>query len=182
MNLEPVSARAGGEGDVLWFGDSRLVVRLDSERSAGKLAWIECFSPRGSSSPLHRGDHDQVYVVREGELALFSEGTWHLASAGASLHFPSGMEFAFRVLSPTATYDVLAMPAGLERFFRSVSEPARGTGLPGPGRSEPDQAALISAAAGAGIEVVGPTPPLQPGSPYAAAVRPDVSSPPRPST
>lgn len=155
---DTAAVRAAEQYSALWFGDSRLIVRLDAETTSGTVALIECWSPRGSSSPLHRADYPQSYVIRDGELAMFLDGSWHRLSSGASVYLPLGVPFASIVLSHTARYDVLAVPAGLERFFRHTSVPAAGPGLPPSGRAEPTAQMLADAAASAGVEVLGPVP------------------------
>ena len=147
-----------GEAQALWFGDSRIELVVQESTSAGTFTLAEYLSPMESASALCSADHEQTYIVREGELALHLDGEWVTLSAGQSAHLPRGTRFASRVLSPTARFDVIAVPAGLERFLRAAGEPADGPGAPPPDHPQPDQDVFASAAALGGIEFHGPAP------------------------
>ena len=96
-------------------------VRLRGEQSAGTLAVVEERARQGCQTPRHVHRREaETFVVLDGALEGWCEGTTHLVEAGSMLHLPPEREHAFRVVSSSAHFLTLISPAGFERFFEAT--------------------------------------------------------------
>ncbi len=144
-----------GEGDERWFLGSHTALKVTGAQTAGGLAIVEGWGPRGHGSPLHiHHREDEIFYVIEGELRLDVEDDSHTLSAGMMGFGPRNVTHRFTVTSSEARFLVMATPAGFEGFVREASEPAIERRIPDP--SEPDMATLGAAAATYGIDIIGP--------------------------
>lgn len=155
-SITPIALKAG-EGEALWFLGILVTVKAASETTAGRVAVLEHYAPRGSGSPMHvhRREDEWFYVI-EGELTFWVGGEVIAAPAGAFVYGPRDIPHTFEVTSDEARFLLVAEPAGFERFVRSVAEPAQSLTIPPPPSEAPDPAALTAAAAEYGIEITGP--------------------------
>lgn len=138
-------------------------VRIRGEDTAGALAVVEQRGRRGCQSPRHIHDREaETFVVLDGALEGWCEGSSQLVEAGSMLHLPPGREHAFRVASATAHFLLLVSPAGFEQFFeatgRIVDRPFDGP-LPTPGPVSPGAVEqLVRALVPYGCTMTGPPP------------------------
>ncbi len=142
----------------LWFGNTRVAIRVASATGADGLSVIEHWMPWGEAPPLHiHRNEDEVFHILAGRLKFrVAERTFEVGP-GATLRAPKGVPHHFRVESPEGAH-VLTVTRGadFETMVRSVSRPADAAGLPPP--VVPDAAIigrLTRACAASGIDVIG---------------------------
>lgn len=154
--VEPI-ALAAGEGEALWFLGTLATIKASAETTAGRVAVIEHYAPRGSGSPLHvHTREDEWFYVTEGRLRFWVGGEVIEAGPGGFVYGPRGIPHTFEVASDEARFLLVTEPAGFESFMRAAAVPAAAPTLPPPPDGPPDMAALLAAAAAHGIEIVGP--------------------------
>jgi len=149
------------DGDAIWFGDNRMVIKLRAADNGGAYGLLEAWAPPGSGPPLHvHLEGEELFWVLEGRLRIRCGDREFTAVPGACALIPRGVPHTFLVEgSEDARFLVLLSPGGGEEFFASGGRAAEGPGLP---PSEPlDMAGLVAAAAQFGTEIIGP--PMQPG-------------------
>lgn len=161
-SLEPTLADPG-DATVLDHLGFLARIRIRGEDTGGGLAVLEQRGRLGCQSPRHVHDREaETFVVLDGALEGWSEGTSHLVEAGSMLHLPPGREHAFRVASAAAHFLVLISPAGFERFFeatgRVVTQPFDGP-LPAAGPVPPGAVEqLVQALVPYACTITGPPP------------------------
>lgn len=97
----------------------RIVLR--GEDTGGTLSMVEERGRRGAMTPRHiHAREAETFVVLEGAIEGWCEGTLHLVEAGNLVYLPAGREHAFRVASDVARFYTLITPAGFETFFRDT--------------------------------------------------------------
>jgi quercetin dioxygenase-like cupin family protein len=143
-------------------------VLVEGDSTGGAFSLLEERGRVGCMSPRHlHARESETFIVTEGALEAWCEGSTTLVEAGELIHLPAGREHAFRVASAEARFFLLVAPGGFEQFFRDT-----GTGvvipfdaeLPVPGAPSPEQAeALAAGAARHDCTVLGPPPFAPPG-------------------
>lgn len=142
----------------VWFLGALVRIRAGGDATGGQLAILEHNCERGFSSPLHRHDAEETFMVLDGELRIEVDGQTQSAGAGAVAFLPRQLPHAFVVTSPQARYLTLHTPAGFDQFTIAVGtrsadgSTARPDDLP----PDPSPAELARIAAGYGIEILGP--------------------------
>ncbi len=150
-------ALAAGEGEALWFLGCLVTIKASRQTTAGRVAVIEHFAPRGSGSPLHlHHNEDEWFYVTDGELTFWVGGQIIVAGAGSFVYGPRNIPHTFTVSSDTARFLLVTEPAGFESFVRSLSQPATELVIPPPATEPPDVEAMTRLAAEYGIEILGP--------------------------
>ena len=158
MTFLTVVSPKGAEAPDLWFGNTRVAIRVASAAGADGLSVIEHWMPWGEAPPLHvHRNEDEVFVVLSGVMRFRAGGRTFEAGAGETVLAPKGVPHHFRVESPGGAH-CLTITRGpdFETMVRAVSRPAAADGLP-PQRV-PDAetiGALTRAAAANGIDVIG---------------------------
>ncbi|HEY0753707.1 MAG TPA: cupin domain-containing protein [Ktedonobacteraceae bacterium] len=147
-----------GEGQAVWFLNTRLIVKATSEATGGALSLLESLVAPGFSPPWHiHHREDEIMYVLEGEV-LFKCGENEVfqAGPGSFVFLPRGIPHSFKNNSATpARWLTLATPAGLEKFFIEAGTPALDAGL----RPQPlDPQKLAMSGAQYGQEILGPSP------------------------
>ena len=138
-------------------------VLLDGPATGGALSVVEERGALGCQTPRHVHEREaETFVVLDGALEGWCEGSSQLVEAGSALHLPPGREHAFRVVSATAHFLTLINPAGFERFFRetgtTLDQPFDGP-LPTPQPVPPEAvAALTRSLDPLGCSITGPPP------------------------
>lgn len=154
---------APGDAVVLDHVDMLCRVVLEGAQTGGAFSLVEERARRGAQTPRHvHSGEAETFVVLDGALEGWCEGSTTLVEAGSTLHLPVGLEHAFRVVSGTAHFYVLITPAGFEEFFTATGRPTGQTfegELPVPGPMTPAAAqALQDALDPLGVTVTGPPP------------------------
>jgi quercetin dioxygenase-like cupin family protein len=148
-----------GHGTGTWHLDTLWSWKIPAAVTGGAFSLAEQLLPRGSAPPVHRHTHeDEAWIVLDGEVSFFLDGTEHVAGAGTYVFGPRGRAHTFLVRSETARTVTLLLPGASEEFFHATGHPAQSLTLPPP--SEPDVAALLAGMERFGIEMVGPPPQL----------------------
>lgn len=144
-----------GEGKRLNVLGDTLIVKLDSEDTAGAFAVMEAVTPPNAGPPvhLHRREDESFYVL-EGEFEFVVDGQRLTAGPGAFLYAQRGTKHTFRNIgSKPGRMIVTVQPAGVEKFFAELDALP-----PGP----PDQSQILPIFEKYGLEFHGP--PLSAGS------------------
>jgi quercetin dioxygenase-like cupin family protein len=138
----------------------RYTVKIDSERTGGRLSQLLGRDRRGGAPPRHiHHREDETFYVLAGEITFFVGDQRLEATAGDFVFAPKGVPHSFLVRSEHAEYLTSFFPAGAERFFGEVA-PRVVLGEPAPPASKPDPAEFARSAASYDIEIVGPPPTL----------------------
>lgn len=144
-------------------------VLIDGEATGGSFSLVEERGALGCMTPRHVHTREaETFVVLDGALEGWCDGTTTLVEAGSLVHLPAGREHAFRVASAMAHFYTLITPAGFESFFRDVGkllvQDFEGE-LPVPGPVPPEAvAALAAVLEPLGCSITGPPPFTAPGS------------------
>jgi quercetin dioxygenase-like cupin family protein len=159
----PVHADPSSVSTIEHLGFLARVV-LPGEATGSNLAILEERGSLGCMTPRHLHTREsETFLVLDGALEGWCEGTLQLVEAGQILHLPAHREHAFRVASEKAHFYLIVSPAGFEEFF-----PATGTvidqsafdgelPIPGPVAAEKmDQMAAWLAPRG--VSLTGPPP------------------------
>lgn len=161
-SLTPTLATSG-DAPVLDHLDFLCRVRIRGDHTAGTLAVVEERGRQGCQTPRHVHDREaETFVVLDGALEGWCEGTAHLVESGSMLHLPPRREHAFRVVSSSAHFLTLISPAGFEGFFEAtgtvVDQPFDGE-LPVPGPVPPEAVErLVEALVPYACTITGPPP------------------------
>ena len=74
---------------------------------------------------MHEGEAE-TFIVLDGALEGWYQGSSTRVEAGSMIHLLSGLEHAFRIASDSAHFYSLITPAGFESFFDTVGRPWAG--------------------------------------------------------
>jgi quercetin dioxygenase-like cupin family protein len=138
-------------------------VILGGEATGGAFSIVEERAALGCMTPRHvHSRESETFIVLDGALEGWFEGTTQLVEAGSLIHLPAGREHAFRIASASAHFYTLITPAGFESFFPAsghVLAQSFAGDLPVPGPVPPEGvAALQQVLAPLGCTIVGPPP------------------------
>lgn len=125
-------ALEAGEGELLVFGDVRILVRAPAEATGGAMSMFEEVPPL-VDTPLHFHEReDEWFYVLEGE-HVFQVGEQELrARPGGIVFAPRGVPHAQRRVVPgEGRLLVVTSPGGFESFFRELAA-AHDAGTLGP--------------------------------------------------
>lgn len=151
---------APGGGEHYEFLDNRATVKVHAGET-GSMSVVEFLAPRGFGPPLHNHlEEDELFIVLDGTLALFSGGERHEAPAGTFAMLARGVPHTFQVLSDSAhIVNVTSSPTAPPRFDQMVAAlgvPTTRLTIPEPGEIDPARVAEVCHEYG--IEIVGPPP------------------------
>jgi mannose-6-phosphate isomerase-like protein (cupin superfamily) len=118
----PPHARQPGGGERLVFGDAMVVVRIDSEATAGAFTLIEEWTPL-VDTPTHVHEReDELFYVLEGEHVYRVGDDEYRVGPGGFVFAPRGIPHSQRRAVPGVGRQlVLLAPGGLEGFFRELA-------------------------------------------------------------
>jgi mannose-6-phosphate isomerase-like protein (cupin superfamily) len=145
-----------GEGEAIWFLNSRMTVKASGESTNGAFGLTEAVVPPGFSPPLHvhRREEECFYII-EGEMTIQCGGETTSAGAGSFVRLPRDVPHTFLVEGDTPVRMLNFMtPGGGEGFFVAAGRPAETDGLPPAGPVDIER--LRQAGALYGSDVVGP--------------------------
>lgn len=136
---------------------------LPGEATGGAFSLVEERGRIGCMTPRHVHEREsETFVVLDGALEGWCEGSTQLVEAGSLIHLPARREHAFRVASSTAHFLTIITPAGFESFFAATGAPsdqAFDGELPVPGPVPPGAVeALQQVLTPLGCTVTGPPP------------------------
>ena len=119
----------------------------------GRLAMVITTERPGAEPPCHcHYMEDEALYVLEGELAVYLEGTWIRAPAGAAVFLPRAAEHSFAVLTQSARVLSVLAPAGFEGFYSEMGD------APWASVTPLEIERLVVTAARYGCEITGPHP------------------------
>jgi mannose-6-phosphate isomerase-like protein (cupin superfamily) len=158
--LTRLRASDGLEGDAVWFGANRVVIKATGADTDGNYgAWVT-WAPPGSSPPLHRHRGvDEAFWIAKGSVRFVVGDRDFTLGEGGYVLLPREVPHTFVVEgTEDAVMFGMVSPGGSELYFSAAGRPAETEGLPPAG--PPDVARLAAAGEAFGIEILGP--PLQP--------------------
>jgi 4a-hydroxytetrahydrobiopterin dehydratase len=128
----PPPFSATGDGELLAFGDVRIVVRASSAATGGAFSLMEELPPLvDTPAHVHRNE-DEVFYVLEGEHVVTVGDVEHPVGPGDLVFAPRGMPHAQKRVAPGAgRFLVLTVPGGFDGFFRELAA-AHDAGTLGP--------------------------------------------------
>lgn len=129
-------------GQVLWFGDNLMTIRVPASAGNDQISIIECRMPQGESTPLHVNlSEDEIIHILEGTMRFRVDGKVFLAHAGQTVMAPKGIPHTFKVESPDgATCLIVTQGGDFEQMVRQMSVPAESAGLPPRSERTPETA------------------------------------------
>jgi quercetin dioxygenase-like cupin family protein len=138
-------------------------IPLAGRATGGQFSLVEERGRLGCMTPRHVHDREaETFIVLDGALEGWCEGTTQLVEGGSLIHLPAKREHAFRVASASAHFYTLISPAGFEEFFELTGTPvatAFDGELPLPGPVPPDAVGrLQEALTPLGCTITGPPP------------------------
>lgn len=148
----------GAATRALWFGNTRVAIRVPSDEGVDGICVVEHWMPPGEAPPFHiHHREDEIFHVIEGRLRIRIAGRDILAGPGDTVLAPKGIPHGFRVESAQGAR-CLTVTCGrdFESLLRETGRPVRGPGLPP--ATPPTPAGLrllIAACARHAIEIVG---------------------------
>ena len=151
---------AADGGHHLHFLNNLATIRVAAE-GRRSMSVVEFAAPKGFGPPLHNHlDEDELFIVLDGTIALFSGDDRFDAGAGGFAYLPHGKPHTFQVLTDTARIvNVTSSNTQVPRFDAMVAALGETTSelvIPEPGPIDPGRVAEVCAAYG--IEIVGPPP------------------------
>jgi quercetin dioxygenase-like cupin family protein len=155
MAADHFHAVGPGDGEAIWFLQTRMTVKASGAESGGAFSLIEVHYPPAFSPPSHiHHREDESFYVLDGDVTFScGERVW-LARPGAFVVLPRGIEHGFTVSADTpARMLQMSSAPGLERFFRDAGRAPSTSGLPP--NAAPDVDRLMAAAKRYGIEILG---------------------------
>jgi mannose-6-phosphate isomerase-like protein (cupin superfamily) len=126
--------RQPGEGEAIWFLDSRMTVKVTGRDTHGGFGLTETLVPPGFSPPthIHHGEDESFYVL-EGELTIRCGDDTYSAPASSFAFLPRDVPHSFVAEGDTPVRMLgLMTPGGGEGFFIELGRPAEHVGIPDP--------------------------------------------------
>jgi quercetin dioxygenase-like cupin family protein len=152
---------APGEGELRWYRDRLVDLRLTGAATGDRVSLVEIEMPAGATTPLHRQPYDdETLYVLEGSVVVHMDGEEHTVATGGIAFIPRETPHAIQA-AQDARLIVFGLPAGQERYFRALSVEAPVRELPPPPTAEPHPAAAIAMQQTAflnGVELLGDAP------------------------
>jgi quercetin dioxygenase-like cupin family protein len=98
--------------------------KLEGTHTAGRLCLGLAETPPGGGPPAHvHHTDDELFIVVEGQLEVWSDAGWMAAPAGSVVYLPRGSRHTFRNAGATPSrHWVLTTPSGFDEFYRSAAE------------------------------------------------------------
>lgn len=104
--------------------DGRVTPRLTAivqSFAAGRYCLIDMHVPPGGGPGPHRHDFEEMFTVREGEIAVTFRGATSVARAGETVNIPANAPHSFTNAGDRpARLLCMCTPAGQDEFFRAV--------------------------------------------------------------
>lgn len=139
--LEPTLAAAA-----VWHAGMALRVVVGAQATGGRLALCHVAAPPGSSTPVHRHEHeDEVLHVLVGAVDVWQQGARVVLTPGSSLLLPRGLPHRVTVGDAPAEFLLAFLPGGVEDALVSASSADPAVAL------DPDDVAALLAPAGVSV-------------------------------
>jgi mannose-6-phosphate isomerase-like protein (cupin superfamily) len=121
VSLDPFTL-AGDDGELLTFGDVKILVRASAESTGGAFSLVEEVPPL-VDTPMHVHAHDdELFYILEGEHVIQVGEREMRVGPGGVVFAPRGVPHAQRRVEPGIGRQlVLTAPGGLDGFFRELA-------------------------------------------------------------
>ncbi|MGN6613393.1 MAG: cupin domain-containing protein [Angustibacter sp.] len=161
LTTRPVAAP--GDAQVLNHLDMLTRVALSGADTGGAFSLVEQRAAHATCTPRHLHTREaETFIVLDGALEGWCEGSATIVEAGRMIHLPAGLEHAFRIASASAHWYTLITPSGFDSFFAATGHPAAVAfdgELPASRPVPPEAAALLQQALDPlGVSITGPPP------------------------
>jgi mannose-6-phosphate isomerase-like protein (cupin superfamily) len=121
VSLDPFTL-ACDDGELLTFGDVKILVRASAESTGGAFSLVEEVPPL-VDTPMHVHAHDdELFYILEGEHVIQVGEREMRVGPGGVVFAPRGVPHAQRRVEPGIGRQlVLTAPGGLDGFFRELA-------------------------------------------------------------
>jgi quercetin dioxygenase-like cupin family protein len=126
FDTQPAMVSAMGEGETYWFGSAtaRQVAIIRARGGSTGLTLTEMHAPQGSVQPLHLHEsHDDNFLILEGSLTFYCDGTVFSAGVGTYVSLPRGVPHSFRVVDGPAHILGMYTNEDFANFITATSDP-----------------------------------------------------------
>jgi len=144
-----------GCGLGLWFNGNTYSVKVSTNETNGRIAFVEASIPPGCGSPPHiHLREDEIFYLLSGELEFLDSDRTFLARQGDFVMIPRGRRHRFMNVGVHVAKTIfLFTPAGFERLFLEMGRPAK-AGEPAPLWGPEEMARVTDLAPLFGFELV----------------------------
>jgi mannose-6-phosphate isomerase-like protein (cupin superfamily) len=112
---------AGG-GELLTFGEVKILVRATAESTGGAFTLIEEVPPLVDTPRHVHANDDELFYILEGEHVIEVGDREFRVGPGGMVFAPRGVPHSQRRVEPgVGRLLVMITPAGLDRFFRELA-------------------------------------------------------------
>ena len=128
----PIAITTPGSGKVFKALGDEVTVLLSGEQTGGAFAMAQIVTPPGGGPPPHwHTNEDEWFLVQEGRIELWRDGTWTEVPAGTAIFLPRGIPHTYRNCGDTPLRLIVhAAPAGFEVFFGRMAGACAAPGGP----------------------------------------------------
>lgn len=117
---EQVQHTAPGDGRELRAPDAVLTVKIDAAHTDSGYELFEVQAPRGPATPPHRTGWSKAYYLLQGRMIVQVDDRALELVPGSCVTIPYGALHTFTVLSPAATFLVVALGGAMGRFHADL--------------------------------------------------------------
>jgi quercetin dioxygenase-like cupin family protein len=146
-------------GDLLWFGNTLISIKLSSQSGADGISVVEQWMPFGEAPPLHiHQREDEVFHIIDGVMRFRVGDDEIVGRAGDTVIAPKGVPHAFRVESASGVHCLTIMRGSdFETMLRQASRMAERPELPEAIAPTPEMIGrLVEICAANKIDIIGP--------------------------
>ncbi|MBX4891221.1 MULTISPECIES: cupin domain-containing protein [Rhizobium] len=154
MHIDPQAT-----GNLLWFGNTVVSVKLSSQSGSDGISVIEHWMPFGEAPPLHiHQREDEVFHILGGVMRFRVGDQEITAGTGDTVMAPKGVPHAFRVESTEGAHCLTIMQGSdFETMLRQASRTAERPNLPEAMTPSSEMIErLVAICAANKIDIVGP--------------------------
>jgi mannose-6-phosphate isomerase-like protein (cupin superfamily) len=109
-----------GTGDVLWFLDTRMIIKATASTTNGQIGLVEAVVPPGHSPPLHiHHADDEIFWIIEGHLTYRCGDETFPAAPGSYVRIPRGVPHTFVIEGDSNARYQFCTRQGVQSSFSS---------------------------------------------------------------
>jgi uncharacterized cupin superfamily protein len=109
-----------GTGEVLWFLDTRMIIKATASTTNGQIGLVEAVVPPGHSPPLHiHHADDEIFWIIEGNLTYRCGDETFPAAPGSYVRIPRGVPHTFVIEGDSNARYLICTRRGVQSSFSS---------------------------------------------------------------